>query len=44
MAFEIVDDVLFRYSNDEGETEVVIPDNVKKISDNAFGGCSNMYL
>ncbi len=42
MPFEIKDGVLTKYQNLTGETEVVIPEGVKKIGDSAFNECGAM--
>ena len=41
MGFQIKNKMLMQYI-DEGETDVVIPDNVTKISGSAFEGCKRV--
>ncbi len=42
MSFEIKNGVLKKYIAEPGETEVVIPDGVKKIGSSAFERCKNL--
>lgn len=42
MAFEIENGVLKKYIEEYGVTEVVIPDTVTSIGDNAFSGCKGL--
>lgn len=42
MGFEIKDDVLIKYIEEEGITEVVVPENVKIIGEAAFRECENL--
>lgn len=42
MGFEIKDDVLIKYIEEEGITEVVVPESVKIIGEAAFRECENL--
>ena len=42
MGFHISNGVLEKYTEEEGVTEVVIPDCVKEIGEQAFCNCSNL--
>lgn len=42
MGFEIENGVLKRYTEEEGVTEVVIPDGVTSIGKGAFESCKNL--
>lgn len=42
MAFEIINNVLTKYTPEKGETEVTIPDSVTNIGEHAFEHCENL--
>lgn len=41
--FEIKNNVLIKYHEQEGKTEVIIPDGIIEIRKGAFTGCNNLY-
>jgi hypothetical protein len=42
MAFEIENGVLKKYTEEQGVTEITIPDGVTEISSSTFKGCINL--
>lgn len=44
MGFKIIDNKLLKYKEENGVTEVVIPDSVTSIGYGAFANCSSLTI